>query len=110
MIDSSFIPLITKLVDDLVENSYQKIYLDGRGGRLSAEEMEDAIRDYGMTLISLPPDAFSLVDVCKVDDSTEWMLDVPLWTAEEGRSDLTLSVTVDLDHEPHITIDDLHVL
>lgn len=110
MIDSNFIPLINQVVDDLVAGNFKKIAQDGRGGRLSAEEIQYAVEEYGRTLTPLPLEAISLIDGCKVENSNEWMLDIPLWTVEEGRSDLTLSVTLDLTHKPPITIDDLHVL
>jgi hypothetical protein len=40
-----------------------------------------------------------------------WAVALDLWTAEEGRSDLTLSATVTaVGHNIDVEIDDLHVL
>jgi hypothetical protein len=53
-----------------------------------------------------------LVDVYDQGEHADSLaLDVPLWTSEEGRSDLTLSLTATKrggDYE--LEIDDLHVL
>ncbi len=41
----------------------------------------------------------------------ELALDVPLWTKEEGRSDLTLALTAIKQGETYtVEVDDLHVL
>jgi hypothetical protein len=103
---------VTKLVDDLVQGKYKLAESDGRAGRLSAEELERAIRDYGRTLVTLPPDAWNIVDVYPIDAAHGVnALDIPLWTAEEGRSDLTLSIRAREDGtDVRIEIEDLHVL
>ena len=62
-------------------------------------------------MITLPAEAFSLVDSYPVKGrQATWAVDVPLWTAEEGRSDLTLSLTVSESREGvRLELDDLHV-
>src|SRR5688572_25062299 len=83
------------LVDDLVAGAYAKVANDGRIGRLTVPELQRAIAEYGRTLVPLPDQAFDLADVYPIDRSPgEWAIDLPLWTKEEGRSDLTLSLTV----------------
>ena len=72
----------------------------------------EALQGYGRTLIALPDEAFRLVEVYPVKgQNATWAVDVPLWTAEEGRSDLTLSLTVsDNQNGVRLEIDDLHTL
>jgi hypothetical protein len=53
-----------------------------------------------------------LVDVYEQTSQPDAVtLDVPLWTREEGRSDLTLSVTAIKQGDTYtVEVDDLHVL
>lgn len=103
---------VEKLVTDLVAGAYEQLVVDGRAGRLSAAELESAVRDYGRTLVALPPGAWAFVEEYpQVADVDAVALDVPLWTEEEGRSDLTLSVSARrLGTGFAVAVDDLHVL
>lgn len=110
--DSDLLDAICDLVADLARGRLAEIEADGRAGRLSASELLSAIRDYGRTLVPLPDEAVHLIDVYLNDwDSTKSSLDVPLWTIEEGRSDLTLSLVATKDGDKYrVEISDLHVL
>jgi hypothetical protein len=110
-VDTKFIDPIRALVKALVEGHFDQLERDGRSGRLSSHELKEALKAYGRTMITLPDEAFSLVDVYPVKGrQATWAVDVPLWTAEEGRSDLTLSLTVSESCEGvRLEIDDLHV-
>ena len=104
---------IVRLVDDLVGGRFDQLQSDGRAGRLTAHEFAREIEEYGRTLVSLPDQAFELVDVYPLREQRfAWAIDVPLWTREEGRSDLTLSVTARQrgPEQVEIEVDDLHVL
>ncbi|HXV84121.1 MAG TPA: hypothetical protein VEG60_30070 [Candidatus Binatia bacterium] len=63
---------------------------------MSADEIEQCVMDYGCEIVPLPTEGFDLVDVVEVADSIppQWSVYVPLWTREEGLSDLTLRLTV----------------
>ena len=66
------------------------------------------VRDYPATLVPLPPEAWDVARAGRVTDRG-WWITVPLWTAEEGRSDLTL--TADASEYPtRVTGVDIHVL
>jgi hypothetical protein len=99
-------------VETLVKGHFDQLERDGRSGRLSAHELKKALQGYGRTLITLPDEAFRLADVYPVKGQHgTWAVDVPLWTAEEGRSDLTLSLTIaDSPDGVRLEIDDLHIL
>lgn len=95
----------------LVAGSYDELVSSTPGSRVSAGELRGAVDDYGHTLV-MPRDA-SGRNWLKVDCSPDvWSVDVPLFTAEEGRSDLTLSLTIHQlgDGLYRAEIDDLHVL
>ena len=111
-IDTKFIDPIRALVETLVKGHFAQLERDGRSGRLSSHELQEALQAYGRTLITLPDEAFRLAEVYPVKgQNATWAVDVPLWTAEEGRSDLTLSLTVSNRQEGvQLEIDDLHTL
>ena len=103
---------IGRLIADLVAGRYAEIAADGRAGRLSEDEIRTAVHKYGKTLVPLPDEGWELADEYpQVDAPNTTALDVPLWTKEEGRSDLTLSLTTTKEAETYVVhIDDLHVL
>jgi hypothetical protein len=81
--------------------------------RLSRDQLATSILTYGRTLVRPPLGAFDDLDAVLVRGTTfpTWSVRVPLWTAEEGRSDLTLELTISLLNEGSIIdLDDLHVL
>ena len=87
--------------------------LSGNGG-LSALDVRNAVREIPGTLVPLPPDSKSLLDVVQIGDadSRAWSVIQPLFTAEEGRSDLSLLLTVvaNADGSFIVQVDDIHVL
>jgi hypothetical protein len=103
---------IERLVDALIAGRYDALVEDGRAGRLSADELRTAIAEYGRTLVPLPNDAWHLVEEhSQVGEPDALAMDIALWTMEEGRSDLTLSLTAHRRADAWgLAIDDLHVL
>lgn len=103
---------IRRLIEDLAAGRYAEIAADGRAGRLTEAELRTAVEQYGRTLVPLPADREMLVDIYEQTSQPDTVtLDVPLWTREEGRSDLTLSATAIKQGETYtVEVDDLHVL
>jgi len=103
---------ILQLVADLVSGNYDAIDRDGRVGRLTRDALARVVSEYGRTLTPVPRAALRDAAVYAVSaEPGKFKIDVDLWTREEGRSDLTLSLTV--EERPAgvvVTIDDLHVL
>ncbi len=83
------------------------------GRRLSAEEIQLAVIGYGRTLVTPPDEALNMLDVVEVAAALTRTLRirVPLWTVEEGRSDLELELTLRevIDGVFSVQLDDLHV-
>jgi hypothetical protein len=109
-----FEPFVRDIVALLVRGDYAALEDLSGGERLTAEELAQAVRDYPARLI-LPPTGKELpLDVVAVKDSRprRWSVDVPLWSQEEGLSDLTLqlSITERPGSQHTVEIDDLHVL
>ncbi len=82
--------------------------------RLSAEEVRGAITSYGRRLVVPAEPLEKLIDAVEVTGALPrcWSVNLPLWTEEEGRSDLTLEMHfTDSSSELYeVTIEDLHVL
>ncbi len=98
----------------LVDENFQAIIERAAKSRLSVQEFERIITDYNATFV-VPPleyddDHLVIFDVDS-EESNRWMVDAPLWSKEEGLSDLTLTLTVIKKGDRlEVEIDDLHVL
>lgn len=60
-----------------------------------------------------PPTGFSLMNVVAIRNVTpkRWSVAMPLWTKEEGRSDLTVEMTISESNSTFlIEVDDIRVL
>jgi hypothetical protein len=103
---------IRELVERLASGDLAALAADGRIGRLTVEDLRRAISEYGRTLVPLPAEALAAISVYPLDAMPGgFAVDVGMWTAEEGRSDLTLQLTViERAGAIAIAIDDLHVL
>jgi len=107
-----FRPVIKDLVHELVVSNYSGLETDGRAGLFSAERLHEVVTDYSpCTFIDLPDEVWEQADAYYIERRGYWAVDVPLWTVEEGRSDLTLQVTIhETDDGFNIAIENLHVL
>ena len=95
----------------LVEKDYQELEKHSKGIRLSAQDIERTIKEYNCQLIIPPPDGYELMDVIEVRGDEKWSIVMPLWSQEEGRSDLSIELTLIKDGDSFkFEIDDLHVL
>lgn len=101
------------LVNHLIRGDYDEAERLTQGKIFSASEIETAIADYGRRLVSPPPTSTprSVVEV-QGSAPTQWSVYVDLWTAEEGRSDLTLEITLtDTARDSYdVQIDNIHAL
>ncbi|HEY4341677.1 MAG TPA: hypothetical protein VGM97_17165 [Steroidobacteraceae bacterium] len=83
---------VRNLVDLISEGHYAEAIQMCSASRLSPADIEKAIHLYGKTFVRSPPDFFKLLDTVEIDASfpPAWSVQSPLWTVEEGRSDLTV--------------------
>jgi hypothetical protein len=103
---------VRAIVHDIVLGRFAELERDGRAGRLTADEIRLAVLQFSRTLIDLPDEAWPVVDsyTCAVSD-VQFAVDVPMWTNEDGQSDLSLSLTVELHGgTARVSIDNFHVL
>lgn len=82
------------VVDLLVRGRYMTVEKVTRGRRLTASEMESAITTYGRTLVTPAENWWSTVEITPIDAGEQQAFHVvaPLWTREEGRSDLSVEL------------------
>jgi len=95
----------------LVGRKYDVIEALTRGTRLSAADLRAAVEDYGRSLVEVP-DGEWRQDIAPMEEPGSFHVIVDLWTAEEGRSDLSLELRVrDRYHGAfEVEVLDLHVL
>ena len=103
-----------QVIELLVGYRYDDLEKRTGGVRLSADMLEEAVTQYGKTLVFPPPDALANLDIVPVacEGPKTWSVRADLWTSEEGRSDLTLELTVIKDEGKRtiVELDNLHVL
>jgi hypothetical protein len=99
-------------VSQLVRREFQALVDACSSSRLTATDLEVVVQEYGGTFIQPPEDAYSQLDAVAIRDADipTWSVRAPLWSREEGRSDLTLELTVAKEaNQWRIELDDLHV-
>jgi hypothetical protein len=103
---------IADLVNALVRGEFDSLDQDGRSGRVGGDGLRRSITEYGRTLVSLPDEALDLAEAGRVAGQLGvWWIVVPMWTAEEGRSDLSLELAARPTQDGHrLEVTDLHVL
>jgi hypothetical protein len=110
--DSSLLAFLRSIMQLLVNKDYAALEQMSARNRLSALVMDRAVSEYGLTLVMPPADAFR-PDIVPVtgNEVRMWSVVLPLFSIEEGASDLCLELTVRrLDNESFdLEVDDLHV-
>jgi hypothetical protein len=105
---------IRRIVALLAEQRYEDVEQLCPGSRVGAQQLKAAVAEYGRTIVPLPQEGISLIDSIPIQNAqpSVWSVVVPLFTREEGRSDLSLELTVTQLQEGSVDIqvDGLHVL
>lgn len=98
----------------LVDRDYEGLERLTNSMRLTAEEIAQAVEDYGATLVMPPPTVFNELDVVEVENvkPRTWSVRHDLWAAGEGKSDLSLELTVRESEDDGyvVELDGIHVL
>jgi len=105
--------VVQAVVALLVAGEYEELQRMTSGKRLTSTDIAAAVHAYGRRLVDLPLDALDELDVVEIKNAvpSAWSVRVNLWSAEEGRSDLTLELTVKRATRGYnVEVDDLHVL
>jgi hypothetical protein len=106
--------VIGQLVARLAAGNYEELIRYAPQSRVTAQEIEAAVKQYGRRFLPLPLSAYKLIDYVAVHNASpaEWSVVVPLFTEEEGHSDLSLELSmVEVTPEEYeVQVDDIHVL
>jgi hypothetical protein len=105
-----FKSIISEIIYNISVNDYDAIKANEQNGRVDINDLKRVIVEYDCAIIPLPDQAFSKAEVYPIDNNR---LDVyiPLWTKEEGRSDLTLFLSCSVTNGIRkVEINDLRVL
>ena len=98
MLPEEGVNAVRAVVALLVRGHYEELETLTEGRRLTASEMEGTIARSGRDLISPPEEAFRDVDAVAVEqeaaDERAFHVEFPLWTAQEGRSDMAVGLVV----------------
>ncbi|MDL4822077.1 DUF7668 domain-containing protein [Actinomadura opuntiae] len=98
MLPEEGVNAVRVVVGLLVRGEYEELETLTDARRLTAAQIGAAIERHGRDLISPPDEAFREIEaapaVPESADERAFRVDFPLWTAQDGRSDLTLGLTV----------------
>lgn len=104
---------VREIVDGISTAKYDVALSKCAKSRLTVDDIKSVINGYARTPTLSPENAAEFQDAVAVDGAAlpTWSIRTPLWTREEGRSDLTLELTISLDGEAvAVYLDDLGVL
>ncbi len=104
--------VVRGFVTKLAGGDYKAVVAECCASRLSSDDIREVIIGYGKTFIAPPIDAYRELDAVPVRDTAAptWSVRAPLWSEEEGRSDLELQLTISQRGDQCvIEIDDLLV-
>jgi hypothetical protein len=103
---------VEKVVELLVNNEFEALSALTNGIRLDSTQMSEAISSYGRNLVMPPTGAYMSMDAIEVTGAKprKWSVVMPLWTREEGRSDLAVELTL-VERVGHwdVELDDIRV-
>jgi hypothetical protein len=105
--------IVWNVVNFLAHPEQIDIYNLFSQSRVTRDDLFRVIEEYGRTLVSPPFGAYDNLNPVRVaDESRElWAVAAPLWTKEEGRSDLSIELTINLSHDqPIVELDDCRVM
>lgn len=105
--------LVAQLVQQLSVGDFEGALRSAPRSRVNAEQIRSSVQQYGRTLVPLTAESYELIDYVVVLGSSPlaWSVVVPLFTKEEGRSDLSLELSIveQAVGGHHIEIDDIRV-
>jgi hypothetical protein len=105
--------VVREVIEHLVSRRYAELEAMTNGVRLKASDIDRAVAEYGRDLVPPPENAYELLDIVEVRgfSNTKWSVVIPLWTREEGRSDLSVELTLIRCGEKFaVEFDNIHVL
>ena len=104
---------VREILCDIGAGHIRDVLARAAPGGMSEQCFHDVLRECQVTP-AVPPEGADLqLEAYRSETSTRcaWAIDVPIWTREEGRSDLTLKLWIEADGLSHrVTLLSLRVL
>lgn len=109
-LDTRLRELLRSNIHALVAEDYASIRCPPGGA--TPDDIKREVLEYPATFIDPPPEAFDQMNVYAVrDEEGLWRVEMPLWSREEGRSDLSILLDVHLVGDDLVGyVDSVHVL
>jgi hypothetical protein len=104
---------VREIVDLISTKQYELALQACSKSRLTAADIERVIEVYGRSTVMSPENADRYIDAVAIKGCLEptWSVLAPIWTLEEGHSDLTLDLTITVKSpHPDVELNDLHVI
>lgn len=104
--------IVIDLLVLLADGDYESIMERCGYSLLDGDDLQAAVAEYGRKVIA-PPADYPFLRACELRARAvpTWHVEADLWTEEEGRSDLTLEMTIEFETSgPVIGINNLHAL
>lgn len=102
-----------KIANLIADGQYAGAVQACSSSRLTEADVARVMSEYGRTFVRLPANFSDYLDSVLIEGLSRptWSIRAPLWTIEEGRSDLTLELTVaDGIEGLSVELDDLKVM
>jgi hypothetical protein len=110
VVNQQVLAVLERVVSLLVAGELEELQRMDRGGRMRSDEWRARLNEYGRTLITPPASDFVTADVVRITGQSAWSVWYRLWTADEGKSDLGLELTVrDRGADTDVELEDLRV-
>lgn len=92
----AFIGAIKTIVEFIAAGDFGAAIAAAPGTRLTGQDLAAAVSEYGARIVPVPDHGLRQIEVTKVDGAEvpTWHVAVPMWSQEEGRSDLTLELWI----------------
>ena len=89
------------VVEDLGRGMIHEVFARCDPSEVTEEVFREVLREHHVRLVSPATGQFRITGVYPVDygDCPTWAVEAPVWTAEEGESDLTLSMLIEVRNE-----------
>ena len=103
---------VEKLLLLLSRGEYSTLIKRCADSRLTADDVRRAINEYGGKPVMPPDNGYGDLDAILIKNSSpsKWSVRIPIWMADEGRSDLTLDIAIIVSKErSEVILNDLHV-
>jgi hypothetical protein len=104
--------IVIDLLVLLADGDYESIMERCGYSLMDGDDLWIAVEEYGGT-VAAPPADYAFMRACELRARAvpTWHVEADVWTEEEGRSDLTLEMTIEFEASgPVIGINNLHVL